>query len=160
MQCMSGKIEFKPLEGQNPWWTSNLSAVCARFSMRTASAPPCSMLTSVPTAYMVYLFIAAHVHEFVTDTTNTGNIIFTCKKHGHTTSWSGRPCAQRTAGRREAGRKRLPTFRSAQEPNVLLALQVTVSNCFEHLFASTNRAIPFQTGERTKTAVDLQLSSG
>ena len=63
-------------------------------------------------------------------------------KPGHTTGGSGRHGARRTAGRGDAGQNKVPTFRSAWKPTAPLALQGTVNNCSERLFASTNKGNP------------------
>ena len=63
-------------------------------------------------------------------------------KPEQTTGGSGRHGARRTVGRGEAGQNRVPTFRSARKATVPLALQGTVNNCSERLFASTNKGNP------------------
>ena len=63
-------------------------------------------------------------------------------KPGHTTGGSGRHGAVRAAGRGDAGQNKVPTFRWPWKPTALLALQRTVNNCFERLFASTNKGNP------------------
>ena len=63
-------------------------------------------------------------------------------KPGHTTGGSGRHGAERTAGRGEAGQNKVPTFRSPWKPTAPLALQRTVNNCSERLFASANKGNP------------------
>ena len=52
---------------------------------------------------------------------------------------SGRHDAGRTAGRGDAGQNNVRTFRSPWKPTAPLALQRTVNNCSESLFASTNK---------------------
>ena len=48
----------------------------------------------------------------------------------------------RWRGEVDYGLNRVPTFRSARKPTVPLALQGTVNNCSERLFASTNKGNP------------------
>ena len=71
-----------------------------------------------------------------------GEVYLSSPKPGHTTGASGRHGAQRTAARGEARQNRVPTFRSARKATIPLALQGTVNDCSERLFASTNKGNP------------------
>ena len=77
-----------------------------------------------------------------TNINNIHNNNLSSPKPGHTTGGSGRRSAQRTVGRGEAGQTKVPTFRSAPKAAVPLALQGTVNNCTERLYASTNKGNP------------------
>ena len=59
-------------------------------------------------------------------------------KPGHTTGGSGTV----DAGQGKAGQNKVPTLPSAQKATVPPALQRTVTNYYEHLFASTNKGNP------------------
>ena len=63
-------------------------------------------------------------------------------KPGHTTGGSGQHVVGRTAGRGDAEQNKVPTFRWPWKPTAPLALQRTVNNCSERLFASTNKGNP------------------
>ena len=63
-------------------------------------------------------------------------------KPEHTTHGSRRHDAGRTAGRGDAGQNKVPTFRSLWKPTAPLAIQRTVNECSERLFASTNKGNP------------------
>ena len=70
------------------------------------------------------------------------HIYLSSPKPRHTTGGSVRRGARRTTGRGRAGQNREPTFRSAREATVPLALQGTMNNCSERLFAITNKGNP------------------
>ena len=75
-------------------------------------------------------------------------------KTGHTTGGSGRHGAGRTAMRGDAGQNKVPTFRWPWKPTAPLALQRTVNNFSERIFANTNTGNPMLTVEGTKHSVD------
>ena len=73
------------------------------------------------------------------DKHNDAYLYLSSQKPGHTTGGLGRHVAGGTARRGDAERIKVPTLRWPWKPTAPLALQRTVRNCSERLFASTNR---------------------
>ena len=111
-------------------WTVGQPLCCRSASIRRAPSAP----TAAPAAESLH---ASTAFARVTSGNNLSS-----PKPGHTTGGSGRRSAQRTVGRGEAGQTKVPTFRSASKATVPLALQGTINNCSERLFASTNQGNP------------------
>ena len=70
-----------------------------------------------------------------------GKLNFQSKNRAHNER-VGSQDAGRTARRGETGQKKVPIFRSPWKPTAPLALQHTVNNCSERIFASTNQINP------------------
>ena len=124
------ETQCKPFKELNVRLTRGSSPIYPRFITSTASALRCWLLTSVPTPIVfVNPFRASHVRESY----------LSSSKPGHTTGGSGRQGAGRTAGRGDAGQNNVTIFWMPWKPTAPLALQRTVNNCLERLFASTNK---------------------
>ena len=91
---------------------------------------------------------------------DSSKIHLSIPKHGQTMVGLGRHGAEQTAGQGDTGHNKVPTFRSPWKPTAPLALQRTVTNCSECLFASSNEGNPNYTVKETKWPVDPQFICG
>ena len=111
-------------------------------------------------SFRTRFLIAQHINECSSNKWHPKGCNLSSPKPGHRTGGSGRQGAGRTAGRGDAGQNKVPTLRWPWKPTAPLALQRTVNNCSERLFASTNKGNPMETVEGTKRPVDPRFISG
>ena len=131
------EILCKPMEERNPRLTTGLSPV--HHVLITCYQKDKSRFSLLPTSGTMSF---GSVDPFMQGMSGNTQPVESKTRTYHGRVGSGRRGARRTAGRGEAGQKRVPTIRSAPKPTVPVVLHGTINNCSERLLASTNKGNP------------------